>query len=37
MPFSFCGSLAQLGERQPYKLDVVGSIPTAPTSLIISC
>lgn len=25
------GCLAQLGERRPYKANVVGSIPTAPT------
>ncbi len=29
-----CGRLAQLVERQPYKLNVVGSIPAAPTIFI---
>ena len=28
-----CGSLAQLGERLPYKQDVTGSSPVIPTSI----
>ena len=31
-----CGRLAQLVERQPYKLNVVGSIPAAPTTFFSS-
>ncbi len=27
------GRIAQLGERQPYKLDVTGSIPVSPTRI----
>jgi hypothetical protein len=29
------GRLAQLAERHPYKVDVVGSTPTAPTKLSV--
>ena len=29
--FSLCGCLAQLVERRPYKANVGGSIPSAPT------
>ena len=28
---SICGGLAQLGEHLPYKQEVIGSIPIAPT------
>ena len=32
-PRHFFGRIAQLGERQPYKLDVGGSIPSSPTKI----
>ena len=34
LPRHLHGRIAQLGERQPYKLDVTGSIPVSPTKEI---
>ena len=31
----FFGSLAQLGERLPYKQDVTGSSPVTPTTMLV--
>ena len=31
---SFIGSVAQSAEQEPFKLKVVGSIPTRPTKLL---
>ena len=34
IPATNCGRLAQLGERLPYKQDVIGSSPITPTIII---